>query len=772
MHPIWTAPSDPTVNKKNIFVRDGYRITVLTPRMIRAEFRTDGRFCDEATQGVWYRDFGEVPFEGKLLRNVVQIETEECVFMIDAVKKTLASVFLKKENKNVIFKKKDNLGGTRRTLDMCTGRVRLSDGFASKSGVAVLEDKGAMLLNGGTIKPREGKFKDFYVFAHGKDFYGATNDYFRLTGRTPMIPRYALGNWWSRYYAYTQNEYLALMDRFEKENIPITVATVDMDWHWVHGINERFGTDYRAANPFTGVGWTGYSWNKDLFPDYKAFLRTLHEKNLHVTLNLHPADGVRTFEDMYEDMANAMGVNPKNGETVKFDIGSKKFMEAYFDILHHPYEKDGVDFWWIDWQQGKKSTVKGVDPLWALNHYHYLDNCRDGNRGLILSRYCGIGAHRYPLGFSGDYTVSWRSLKFQPEFTNTAANIGYDWWSHDIGGHTMGRTDDELYLRWCQYGVFSPINRLHSTQSYLQGKEPWKRSETVRRITGDYLRLRHALLPYLFSEGWKTSEKNVPLCKPLYYDYPDKEEAYRFKNAYFFGSELLVCPVTSRVKKKIMMAKTEFWIPDGRYTDVFTGRIYQGGRFVKTYRDLEFIPVLAKAGAIVPLSGDEGNSCENPRKLNVWVYRGNGSYELYEDDGKTNGKSAITRFTVEENGDEVKVTIREPDKKEGVVPDDRTYTVTIRDLSDGEAYVNGEMVPFGSIEVKGNAEIVVKKAIPTENPDFCEYANEIFSRYNANNLLKMFKYRKLGKIKDKDELKKALKHACFPGYVIEAATEE
>ncbi len=129
-------------------------------------------------------------------------------------------------------------------------------------------------------------------------------------------------------------------------------------------------------------------------------------------------------------------------------------MNAYFDILHKPYEKDGVDFWWIDWQQGRKSDVNGLDPLNALNHYHYLDNAENGDIPLILSRYGGIGSHRYPLGFSGDTAISWKVFDFQPYFTANAANAAYTWWSHDIGGHHMGYRDDDLYIRWLQFGVF------------------------------------------------------------------------------------------------------------------------------------------------------------------------------------------------------------------------------------------------------------------------------------------------------------------------------
>jgi len=149
-------------------------------------------------------------------------------------------------------------------------------------------------------------------------------------------------------------------------------------------------------------------------------------------------------------------------------------VEAYFEHVHHPREAEGVDFWWIDWQQGTNSKVPGLDPLWILNHYHFQDSKRAGSRPMTFSRYAGPGSHRYPIGFSGDTHITWNSLDFQPYFTANASNIGYTWWSHDIGGHMKGARDEELITRWYQYGVFSPINRLHSSNQRFVGKEPWK----------------------------------------------------------------------------------------------------------------------------------------------------------------------------------------------------------------------------------------------------------------------------------------------------------
>ena len=150
------------------------------------------------------------------------------------------------------------------------------------------------------------------------------------------------------------------MDSFEENGIPLTVATLDVDWHYSNNVDEEKqisaqgkNTADRGCTPTsetTRIGWTGYSWNKKLFPDYRAFLKDLRARNLKITLNLHPSFGVRYYEDMYEEMANAMGVDPTTEQVIPFNISNPHFLKAYLEILHHPYEKDGVDFWWIDWQ--------------------------------------------------------------------------------------------------------------------------------------------------------------------------------------------------------------------------------------------------------------------------------------------------------------------------------------------------------------------------------------------------------------------------------------
>ena len=724
------AKTDAVADKSQIFTGNGWRVTFMTSRLIRFE---TGSFTDLPSSAVWFRRFECDGMKVEANGKNVTVETDDVIFTI----KNLVpySAKFKDSGNTQVFSKQKNFKGTCRTLDMTNGKGKLGDGFITDGGAYLFDDSTSLLIDeGGRFVRREGDGKDYYLFAYGKNYRETINAFYKISSRVPLIPRFALGVWWSRYHAYTQQEYLDLMIRFKNEGIPLTVATVDMDWHWVK-IKEKFGLKYN--------GWTGYSWNTDLFPDYKAFLKELHDMNLSVTLNLHPADGFREYEDMYEDMAKATGIDPKSKKAVEFSCSNDDFWNSYFDIGHKPYEKDGVDFWWIDWQQGTKSDAQGLDPLLALNHYHFLDNAENGKLPLILSRYSGAGAHRYPLGFSGDTHITWKSLGFQPYFTANATNAAYTWWSHDIGGHMLGTRDDELYIRWLQFGVFSPIMRLHSSNMLALGKEPWKYSGEVCRAAKYWLNLRHNLIPYIYTMDHRTNSDGIALCEPMYYSYPECEQAYEVPNQYMFGSELMICPITEPNNKKILMGSVEAWIPEGRWTDIFTLRSYVGNKKVELFRETETIPVLAKEGAIIPMSADEGNSSSNPENFEIWAFSGNGEFVLKEDDGSVDFKNhtASTKFEISYENDKVSFTVNAAEGDASVVPQKRNYTVRVRDLT-----VDGKELVF---EIR-DADITEAHTVSAENASRItgeskyERAIRIFSRWQGFSLKKEICCRLLG----------------------------
>lgn len=665
---------------KNIISGEHFRISVLTERLIRLEYGEKRFFTDEETSAVICRNFPKIYFDISVENDILIVETDSLLLKYDGqvFSSNGLSIEMKETGErrhySVVYANSDaNFLGTARTLDMTDGFASLEGGIFGAKGFAVLDDSRSAVLKAGEFVPRNGEGQDLYFFGYGKKYYEGLKDLYTLTGNVPMIPRYALGNWWSRYYRYTEESYLELIKRFEEEKIPLSVAVIDMDWH-ITDVDPKYGT-----------GWTGYSWNKELFPDPKRFLQALKERKLYTTLNLHPADGIRGFEDMYENVAIRMGIEPSTGKAIEFDFGDKKFRDTYFEEVMHPYERDGVDFWWIDWQQGTGKAGTEVDPLFLLNHYHYKDMEDRRIRPMIFSRYAGVGSHRYPIGFSGDTHSTWKSLDFQPYFTSTASNIGYGWWSHDIGGHMLGDKDNERLVRWVQFGVFSPIMRIHSSSSPFFNKEPWILEEPYRRIVTGFMRLRHKLLPYLYTMNHVAHKSGRPLIRPMYYVCPEEKESYDVKNEYGFGDVLIVGAITSPGDDHTKLAEVNMYIPKGRWYDLFTGSAYEGDEKRKLYRTLDSIPVLLPEGGIVPLSADGyENGCDNPKSLEITVGFGkDGFFDMYEDDGISmeyaSGKSVSTLFEFYCDASENRAVFRinAVEGCIGLVPEKRSYKLKL-----------------------------------------------------------------------------------------------
>jgi alpha-glucosidase (family GH31 glycosyl hydrolase) len=673
--PHFRLDTSPVADASNVVQGDRYRITVLDAGLVRLEYSESGSFEDGASQMVVNRAFPASEYDVAETDDLLEIHTpgfhlvyDKGPFSTHGLSVQAKGGFHSTDSVWRFGLPSPNLGGTARTLDDVDGAVPLENGVLAVNGVAMLDDSATVLLReDGWITPRTAGNLDLYVFAFGRDYRRALQALYELTGRPPLLPRYALGNWWSRYHAYTAEEYVALVDRFRGEHVPLSVAVIDMDWHLVD------------VDPSYGSGWTGYTWNTELFPDPPRFLAELHERGLAVSLNVHPAEGVHAHEAAYPAMAERMGIDPSTGLAVSFDPTDPAFLEAYFEELHHPLEEDGVDFWWLDWQQGGVTKVPGLDPLWLLNHFHFLDSGRSRSSGarrpLTFSRYAGVGSHRYPVGFSGDTVITWRSLDFQPYFTATASNIGFGWWSHDIGGHFKGYKDDELATRWVQLGVFSPILRLHSGDNPFNTKEPWRFTPAAETVMKDFLRLRHRLLPYLATMNVR-AHQGEPLVQPMYYDHPDEPAAYDVPNQFMFGTELLVAPITSPADPVTGLGRVKAWLPEGEWVDVFTGLGYTGGRTVYLHRDLASIPVLAKAGAIVPMTPEESllDGTDLPVTVEVRVYAGAaGEFTLVED--REDGRWARTRMSYDEQAG--RLTVHDVEGDAATLPADRTYRVSV-----------------------------------------------------------------------------------------------
>lgn len=575
------------------------RFTALTPRLIRMEYSDVGAFEDRPSMAFVDRTPTATLTQSKDPAGTHVLKTSELSIRyvddgqpFNEKNLSISQLFKFKKTPTIWMPgtaDTGNLLGTFRTLDGVNGATQLEKGILSRDGWAIVDDSGKPVLDSTSGRPWFAERKDpaaldWYYFGYGHDYKEALGDFTKFAGKIPLPPRYVFGAWWSRYWAYSDAELRELVNEFKENDVPLDVLVIDMDWHL--------------------DGWTGYTWNPKYFPDPEGFLKWAHEQGLKVTLNLHPADGVGKHEKAFPEVCKAMGLDPYKTQRVPFDCTDPIFVDAYFKYLHHPLEKMGIDFWWMDWQQGTDTKVKNLDPLMALNHLHWQDMAEraeeTGKRPLIFSRWGGLGNHRYQIGFSGDTFCNWPSLAFQPYFTATAGNVGYAYWSHDIGGHQPGPVDPELYVRWIQWGALSPILRTHTTKNPLAERRIWKFPTEYFEAARKAYQFRYELIPYIYTMARKCHDTGIPLCRPLYYEWPEMEEAYTWKNEYMFGDDLLAAPVTEAADPISGCAMVEVWIPPGKWVNWFTGRQYDGPTTAHLVVPLDEIPLFARAGAIIP----------------------------------------------------------------------------------------------------------------------------------------------------------------------------
>ncbi len=683
--PVFTPVADP----RAVVAGKNFRFTVLSDRLIRLEFSRSGQFEDRPSQAFWRRQQPVPEFSQATSNGWIGVETSALNLRYRPTwlgfNHFTLSITLKASGVTWHYgdsaRRAGNLKGTARTLDMMpTLPARMGPGLLSKAGWALVDDSKSLVFNpSGWIERRGHRETDLYFFGYGDDAAGCLADFTGLAGPIPLIPRFILGNWWSRYWPYTQTELQSLMEEFRVHDFPLSVCIVDMDWHLT-----------KSKVPLGG--WTGYTWNRELFPDPPAFIRWLHDHGLRTALNLHPASGVRAHEEAYPAMARWMGVDPQTRQIIRFDLTDPKFAEGYFKFLHHPQEEIGVDFWWMDWQQGTRSCLPGLDPLWWINHLHYYDLGRDGvKRPFVFSRWGGLGHHRYPIGFSGDTVIGWKALAFQPYFTATAANVAYGWWSHDIGGHMGKDLSHELYLRWIQFGVFSPIFRIHSSHSASLDRRPWSKPERITNAARQAMTLRYALIPYIYSMAWRAHRTGLSLVTPMYYNAIGQADAFQASDQYFFGSELVVAPFVTPSDETTGLSLRQVWLPQGVWFNFFNGEALKGGGWHRHSGPLEDIPVFAKAGAIVPLAPQDSRAeTGNPSTLDVYLFPGAANrFDLYEDDGETTayqaGVYALTRLSLEKSDQGLMFNLHAVQGDAGLLPTQRTWRVHLRGVT-AEAY--------------------------------------------------------------------------------------
>jgi len=696
--------SGPKASPKAV-VQDGCaRFTVLRPEMIRIEYSPKGVFEDNATFTVVNRQLPVPKYSKTDDGKYVTITTDALSLRYRKGSNPLAepaspanlSITMSVNGNPVVWypglKDPQNLKGTYRTLDGNNGddyRSRLEDGLISRSGWAVINDSPsferadgsrslALVPDSGGIDwaaPRaDADALDLYFLGYGHNYKKALYDFTLIAGKIPLPPDYVLGYWYSKYDNYSADDFRNIVKSMRDNDINADVLILDMDWHW-NGEQEVSGGR---------GGWTGWSWNTNLIPDPEGLLADIHKGGLRAALNLHPADGVAAHEDQYKAVAEAMGLDAGSAETIPWMLEDRKFAKAFFDHVIRPLEKQGVDFWWLDWQQHLTNPrLAGLGETMWCNHVFFNDmkKNRPDRRPVIFHRWGGLGSHRYQIGFSGDTYINFPTLAFEPYFTATASNVGYGYWGHDLGGHMINYyepNDPELLLMWMQFGVFTPIFRTHATKGGHIERRIWTYDNFP--MINQTVKLRYALFPYLYTMARKAYDTGVGLCRPMYYEYPETAEAYEREGQYFFGDDILVAPVVEPSVDGV--SKKEIWFPEGKWWSVAHGKLIDGGTVRSLDYTLDQIPYFYRQGAVIVKNPPEvKHVTERPDALVLDIVAGaDGACEFYEDAGDNADyatKYATTSISHKQRGRNAEYTIAPRKGAYEGMPLSRSYKMRI-----------------------------------------------------------------------------------------------
>ena len=382
---------------KTIIKGSNFRITVITERIVRLEYSPSGAFVDRPTQLIVRRNLGCPEFQVKQDSQFVEIVSKyfHLTYVkrqpfvgtkVDPMKNLKISLVSRDRDRNKDWyyghPEARNMMGNFISVDVSTSKD-LCRGLYSLDGFSSIDDsKNKLIMEDGTLDDPPTDHIDIYVFMYDRDFKQALFDYFKMTGSPAMIPRYALGNWWSRNVTYDDMSTSELIKKFERKKIPFSVMLFDHDWH------------YRNVGEYSGLK-VGYTFNTNLFRNPQAMIEKFHKRGIRVGLCINPEGGFYPHEQYYKQASDFLGVS--DSKIILFDPLNPKILDVLFKAFLHPLENVGVDFFWNDYQGDSNPT-----KLWAINHYLYLDSGRNpAKRSMILARNGIYGAHRYPILYGG-----------------------------------------------------------------------------------------------------------------------------------------------------------------------------------------------------------------------------------------------------------------------------------------------------------------------------------------------------------------------------------
>ncbi|MEG0909201.1 MAG: glycoside hydrolase family 31 protein, partial [Bacilli bacterium] len=690
---------DGIADSKCIYKGEKYRITILSERLVRLEYNESGKFLDAPTELVWNRVFDEPKFAAKEDNSYLEIKTPYFTLFYTKEKSFNSGALNPTANLKISVNNSDkfwhfnhpevrNFPSPQDFLTVGKTKGKLQKSLFSTDGFCSIDDsKNKVFTVTGELAEREIQEIDTYVFVYLNDFDLCLKDYFKLTGKPGLIPRYALGNWWSKNEKYNEENVKKLVEAFEHNEIPLSILLLDKDWHKRKDLGHK------------KLSQSGFTFDKTLFENPVGMINFLHAKGIRLGLNVNPKEGLLNIDDFYDKAKNYL--TPDNTDKIPFNVYDPKFIDVYIKLFIHPLDTIGTDFYWVDYYDENDSR-----SLFLLKHYQFYDMMRDyKRRPMILGYNGGLAAHRYPVLYSGRTVVSWDTLRAIPLHNAHASNIGVSWWSHDIGGFYRGIEDNELYARFVQLGVFSPIMKFGSDRGRYYKREPWRWNIKTYMIVQRYLQYRHQIIPYLYSEAYKYHMEGIPIVRPLYYKFPDMFDDPLYKNEYYFGGELFVSPIIKPKDYIMNRSIHKFFIPEGTWYDITTGKKFNGGKsYIAFFRDEDY-PVFARSGAIIPVSNNEViNDTTPPVDLGIEIFPGrSNNYKLYEDDGLSDlyrkGFYLLTTIDYNYQKNNYSVVIKAVEGKSGIVPAKRNYKIRFRNTKAAytvEAFFNNAAVPVKS----------------------------------------------------------------------------
>eukprot|EP00039_Didymoeca_costata_P004017 m.70990 g.70990 ORF g.70990 m.70990 type:complete len:948 (+) comp12190_c0_seq1:86-2929(+) len=596
----------------------------------------------------------------------------------------------------------------------------LEDGILSRSGFAVVDDSESPLVDiddNQTLLdawisdvPRVQGSADIYFFGCGIQYRECMQEFTGIAGPIALPPLSGLGVWWSRHWG-DESGNKAMVDDvgifsqkvvteqvvngYKDHNLPLHVLVLDMEWHEM--MQPPTCTSFKGK-----AEWGGYTWNTSLF-DPQDFLNQLHQAHgnnslgIKLSLNYHPDSGIDVCQANYTNMAKVLGIDPNSNSTISdLDIISNNFNQTYVDAYFtYMIETTLVDIAWTDTPQA---------TTWTNWLYVLYPAKRKNKRTINFSRYGGIGDHRKPTGFSGDTLRKWDTLAYEVWMTPRASNVGFGWWSHDIGGFSGGPIDSswhtetpELFLRWLQFAVYSPIMRTHCRYCD-QRIWTWSKYDTTEVVWYDAMSKtmyqRNALVPYIYTHAaLNTYMKGESLLTPMYYDdnlaHLDAAYGVKQQQQYFFGRDFIVSPITQAVSNisKSSSISWSLWLPPNNDTIYYDWNTMEAlevgsdGFFTRNYTMYE-TPVAVRGGSVIPTRNMDSAYKVVADPL-VWMLvpgAAEGSGSVYEDDGETrdfeNGLHSLTTLRFVQSSAGFHVNISSPNGTFFGAPKTRGHYVT------------------------------------------------------------------------------------------------